>query len=193
MVEQAADPLAYLLARAEQRFDLESGEGSRRAAEWILGLMSHVPATHHLGLEVKQAKVLDTLSHRLRVPLETLNRLRRQLRRPAAQDGSGEAGADGAGCRRGANGRLGAAPEADEIRQSELDRTRPGADPDRAEGAGNCHMAHAAARPVRHSRMHLCGKSSRCATTCKMKVKFRAMRISWFGSMIRRSARWRPA
>ena len=23
--------------------------------------MSHIPATHHLGLEVKQAKVLDTL------------------------------------------------------------------------------------------------------------------------------------
>ena len=51
---------------------LNSAEGSRRAAEWILGLMSHVPATHHLGLEVKQAKVLDTLSHRLRVPLDTL-------------------------------------------------------------------------------------------------------------------------
>ena len=85
LVEQAADPLAYLLARAAVRFDLDSAEGSRRAAEWILGLMSRVPATHHLGLEVKQAKVLDTLSHRLHVPLETLNRLRRQLQRSAAR------------------------------------------------------------------------------------------------------------
>jgi DNA primase len=123
MVERAADPLAYLLARAEQRFDLESGEGSRRAAEWILGLMSHVPVTHHLGLEVKQAKVLDTLSHRLHVPLETLNRLRRQLGRSAAKAQS-VAGPEGttpsAG---GANGSAGTAPEAAEVRQGELDRT----------------------------------------------------------------------
>jgi DNA primase len=124
LVEQAADPLNYLLSRAAVRFDLDSGEGSRRAAEWILGLMSHIPATHHLGMEVKQAKVLDTLSQRLRVPLETLNRLRRQLRRPAAkagpasldqkqtQPGSGDAGT---------TGKLPA--EAGEIRQSDLDRT----------------------------------------------------------------------
>jgi DNA primase len=123
MVLQAADPLAYLLARAVERFDLESGEGSRRAAEWILGLMSHVPAAHHLGLEVKQAKVLDTLSHRLRVPLETLNRLRRQLRRPAAKapaDRGPERAAHSAGL---GNGSADTAPEATETRQSELDRT----------------------------------------------------------------------
>ena len=126
LVEQAADPLAYLLARAAQRFDLESGEGSRRAAEWILGLMSHVPTTHHLGLEVKQAKVLDTLSHRLHVPLESLNRLRRQLRRPAAKpQATPDAGRVYAACRPAlSNGSAGGAPpEATEIRQSELDRT----------------------------------------------------------------------
>ena len=123
MVEQAADPLTYLLARAAERFDLESGEGSRRAAEWILGLMSHVPATHHLGLEVKQAKVLDTLSHRLHVPLETLNSLRRQLRRPAkaqAAAGTERTTTPFAG---GANGSAGPATENTEVRQSELDRT----------------------------------------------------------------------
>ena len=38
------------------RFDLDSAEGSRRAAEWILGLMSRIPATHQLGLEVKQGQ-----------------------------------------------------------------------------------------------------------------------------------------
>jgi len=85
VAERAADPLAYLLTRAAARFDLDSGEGSRRAAEWVLGIMSHVPETHHLGLEVKQAKVLDTLSHRLHVPLDSLNRLRRQLRRPVSR------------------------------------------------------------------------------------------------------------
>jgi len=85
LAERAADPLAYLLTRAAARFDLESAEGSRRAAEWVLGIMSRVPETHHLGLEVKQAKVLDTLSHRLRVPLEALNGLRRQMRRSVSQ------------------------------------------------------------------------------------------------------------
>ena len=86
--------------------------------------MSRVPATHHLGLEVKQAKVLDTLSHRLHVPLDTLNRLRRQLRRPAA----GPRACGGVRCRRRAaagtaRGRLGTPSATGEIRQSELDRT----------------------------------------------------------------------
>ena len=43
LVEQALDPLTYLLGRAAVLFDLSSPEGSRRAAEWILGLMSHIP------------------------------------------------------------------------------------------------------------------------------------------------------
>ena len=38
-----ADPLAYLLDRAAARFDLDSVEGSRRAAEWVLGILSRVP------------------------------------------------------------------------------------------------------------------------------------------------------
>ena len=44
LVERAADPLAYLLDRAAARFDLDSIEGSRRAAEWVLGILSRVPA-----------------------------------------------------------------------------------------------------------------------------------------------------
>ena len=116
LVEQAADPLSYLLARSAVRFDLDSAEGSRRAAEWILGLMSHIPATHHLGLEVKQAKVLDRLSQRLRVPLDTLSRMRRRL---AAFGGQTEGG--GRGDSR--PGPAGAALANTEIRQTELDRT----------------------------------------------------------------------
>ena len=124
LVEQAADPLAYLLARAAVRFDLDSGEGSRRAAEWILGLMSHVPVTHHLGLEVKQAKVLDTLSHRLHVPLETLNKLRRQLQRSAAKRRPAAGPAPQiAPVGNGGQAPAGPSPAPAEIRQSELDRT----------------------------------------------------------------------
>ena len=113
LVERAADPLAYLVTRAAERFDLNLEEGSRRAAEWILGLMSHVPTTHHQGVEFKQAKAVDRLSHLLHMPVETLNRLRQRIRRPAAKPGGGVLSAD-------ANGVV---PQTTEIRQSELDRT----------------------------------------------------------------------
>jgi DNA primase len=83
LVERAVDPLAYLLARAAARFDLGSIEGSRRAAEWVVGILARVPANDRPDFEFKKARVLDTLSHRLRVPLETLNRMLRQSRRPA--------------------------------------------------------------------------------------------------------------
>ena len=83
LVERAVDPLAYLLARAAARFNLDSIEGSRRAAEWVVGILSRVPENHRPDFEFKKARVLDTLSHRLRVPLETLNGMLRQLRRPA--------------------------------------------------------------------------------------------------------------
>jgi len=131
LAERAADPLAYLLTRAAARFDLDSAEGSRRAAEWVLGIMSRVPETHHLGLEVKQAKVLDTLSHRLRVPLETLNGMLRKMRRPASGSRRAPGPVPGtAGSSAGAKGPASAgAPPSGEvtapvlIRQSELDRT----------------------------------------------------------------------
>jgi DNA primase len=121
LVERAPDPSAYVLARASARFDLDSGEGSRLAAEWVLGILNSVPTTHRLGLEVKQAKVLDTLSQRLRVPLGTLNRMRQQLQRPAAAfrpRGAPAVGASAAAAP-GADSATTAAP----IRQSDLDRT----------------------------------------------------------------------
>ena len=49
LAERAVDPLAYLLARAAARFDLDSIEGSRRAAEWVLGILSRVPETPSAG------------------------------------------------------------------------------------------------------------------------------------------------
>ncbi len=127
LAQEAADPLAHLLTRAAVRFDLDSAEGSRRAAEWVLSAMSHIPETRvqHLGLDVKQAKVLDTLSHRLRVPLETLTRLRQQLRRSTARPRAGSAGAGGkvASLPVPAEGVRAASAQPAPIRQSELDRT----------------------------------------------------------------------
>jgi len=113
LADQASEALAYLVDRASARFDLDSIEGSRRAAEWVFGIVNRVPETHHLGLELKKAKVLDTLSHRLRIPPEMLNDLRRQLLRPTS------------GSRRtiAAQGRpTDAVTVTAPIRQSELDR-----------------------------------------------------------------------
>jgi DNA primase len=111
LVEQSPDPLAYVLDRTAVRFDIESSEGSRLAAEWVVGILNSVPQTQRVGLEVKLDKVLDQLSRRLRVPKETLNRMRQQLRRPTASRSTTIA--------------TGAAstPDVVLIRPSELDRT----------------------------------------------------------------------
>lgn len=84
LVEDAVDPLAYLLTRAATRFNLDSIEGSRRAAEWVVGILSRVPANHRPDFEFKKAKVLDALSFRLHVPLGTLRSMLSQSRRPAS-------------------------------------------------------------------------------------------------------------
>jgi DNA primase len=81
LAERAVEPPAYLLSRAAARFDLSSIEGARRAAEWVLGIISRVPDSHHIGVEFKKAKVLDTLSFELGVPREALKR----WLRPAAK------------------------------------------------------------------------------------------------------------
>ena len=167
-----------------------SGEGSRRAAEWILGLMSHVPATHHLGLEVKQAKLLDTLSTPASRAARNTEPAAPSVAAPGCQALTAGPSRRLAG---GANGPSGdAGPKLAEIRQSELDRT-------------DLELIQIVLREpetvtwlrrgsaVRASRMHRFGKFSRRATTFKMKEKFRAMKISWFVWMIRRSARWQPA
>jgi DNA primase len=115
--EQAPDALAYLVKRASARFDLDSIEGSRRAAEWVFGIVNRVPQTHHLGLEVKKAKVLDTLSHRLRIPPEALNDFRRQLLRTPSGSRRTVPAVPAQG--RPADPATATAP----IQQSELDRT----------------------------------------------------------------------
>jgi DNA primase len=84
LIEEAVDPLAYLLGRAAARFSLDSIEGSRRAAEWVVGILSRVPQNGRPDFEFKKAKVLDTLSFRLHVPLATLTNMLRQSRRPGS-------------------------------------------------------------------------------------------------------------
>jgi DNA primase len=81
LIERAVDPLAYAIERAECRFNLDSPEDSRRAAEWVLAIMGRLPAVNRAGLDVKIGKALDRLSQRLRVPVATLDRRLRELRR----------------------------------------------------------------------------------------------------------------
>src|SRR5262249_18647411 len=85
LVDGAPDPLTYLLDRAQARFDFNSSEGTRRAAEWVLGILNCVPLNHRLGIEVKVEKTLDRLSFRLRVPKEALIRMRHRWQKPAAR------------------------------------------------------------------------------------------------------------
>ncbi len=82
-VGRAVDPLSFAIARAEARFDLNSLEDSRLAAEWVLSILGRVPLSHAAGLDVKVAKALDTLSQRLRVPVATLDRRLKELQRSA--------------------------------------------------------------------------------------------------------------
>jgi DNA primase len=89
LIDRAVDPLSFVIRRAEARFDLDSIEDSRRAAEWVLAILVRLPEVHRAGLDVKVAKALDRLSQRLRVPVETLDRRLRDLRRSSkrqAQD-----------------------------------------------------------------------------------------------------------
>ena len=102
LVDRAVDPLSFALRRAESRFDLDSIEDSRRASEWVLAILARVPATNRAGLDVKVGKALDSLSHRLRVPVSTLGRRLRELRRAAGRPAERDrpaptlAGGDGA-------------------------------------------------------------------------------------------------
>jgi DNA primase len=85
LIDRAVDPMAFVLDRAEARFDLDSLEDSRRAAEWVLSMLGRLPEVHRAGLDVKLAMALDHLAQRLRVPVKTLERRLRDLRRAAGR------------------------------------------------------------------------------------------------------------
>ncbi len=82
MVDGAVDPLTFAIARASGRFDLDSPEGSRQAAEWVLAILARVPAREGAGIDLKVAKALDTLSRKLSVPVADLKRRLTKLRQP---------------------------------------------------------------------------------------------------------------
>lgn len=85
LIEQAEDPLAFAIRRAGQRFDFDSVEGARLAAESVLATLARIPRTSRVGLDVKVAKALDTLAQRLRLPVTDLKRTLQTLQRPAGK------------------------------------------------------------------------------------------------------------
>ena len=82
MVDRAVDPLTFAIDRAGSKFDFGSAEGSRQAAESVLGTLARVPSRTGGGLDLKVAKALDTLSRKLSLPVHDLKRRLGQLRQP---------------------------------------------------------------------------------------------------------------
>lgn len=111
MVERAIDPLAFAVQRASSRFDINSPEGSRKAAEEVLSILARVPNNSRMGLDVKVGKALDSLARRLGVSVDTLDRRLRELRRTTKR---------AAGSERTAAIETGA-PETPPIHQGDLD------------------------------------------------------------------------
>jgi DNA primase len=107
MVKGAADPLAFALDRAGVLFEIGSVEGARRAAEWVLGILSRVPTNQRIGLDLKLAKSLDSLAHRLGLEVGALKRRLQQLRKISA----GRPAPAGVGVARPAPSREGAAAD----------------------------------------------------------------------------------
>jgi DNA primase len=101
LVAEAVDPLAFVLQRAADRFDLGAIEGSRRAAEWVLGILSRVPSTQRIGMDLKLAKALDRFALRLGLPVDQLRRRLRELKQAAAPRRSNLRPAAIAGTQRG--------------------------------------------------------------------------------------------
>ncbi len=83
LVARAVDPLEFVLRRASGRFNFDSLEGARQAAEFVVSILARIPRTNRAGLDVKVAKALDTLAHRLRLPVADLKRQLQHARRPA--------------------------------------------------------------------------------------------------------------
>ena len=83
LAADALDPLAFVLNRARSRFDLDSIEGARRGAEWVLGILSRVPSRPGSVQDLAVNKALDSLAHALRLPIAPLARRLKELRAAA--------------------------------------------------------------------------------------------------------------
>lgn len=156
LVEHAADPLEFALARAQGRFDLGSSEGTRLASEWVLSLLARIPRSSRAGLDIKLGKALDVVAQRFRLPVETLSRrltaLRRESRRVGPRPTLGPS-ADGASPKTSDPDDAAAAVP---VRVDDLDRldrdilrvalNEPGLVPRLAEGVSVEDIRHPAAR-----------------------------------------------
>jgi DNA primase len=80
LVHKAVDPLKFALDRAASRFG-RGIEGSRQAAEWILGIVARAPKINSIGLETKFGKALDTLAKNFGIPLLSLQTRFKQILR----------------------------------------------------------------------------------------------------------------
>lgn len=85
LVEAASDPLDHLVDRASSSFDLDDLDGARRASDAVLDVLARLPGPGGRGrggLDLKAAKALDRLAHRLRLPVEALRRDLSRRRKP---------------------------------------------------------------------------------------------------------------
>jgi len=84
LVARAVDPLAFVLERAATRFDFNSIEETRRAADWVLGILSQIRVKRGFGSgDMKLEKAVDSLSSRLKLPVDSLRRRLREMLRVA--------------------------------------------------------------------------------------------------------------
>ena len=197
LVAGAVDPLAFVLERAATRFDFGAIEGSRRAAEWVLGILSRIPSTQRIGMDLKLAKSLDNLALRLNQPVDYLRRRLRELRQAARpRPGSQSPVARGRG-----------EPVAGPRRRPST-RLRPAALRRRPSGSAtltrstaswfrSCSTSQAWSRnwflvsPPPRCGMLLCGRSCRLATTSTARGNRLAPRRSCIASTTPRFAPWR--
>ena len=157
LVERAVDPLAFVLDRAAARFDLDSIEESRQAAEWVLAILGRVPQSNRVGPRRQgRPRSLDTLSQRLRRARSRRSSGGSGAARSARGRGAGRrpaAPATAAGAtpgRQSAGGPPAAAGGPDPAGRPRPDRPRAGRDrPERAGRGRPCLISRVAAASLR--------------------------------------------
>ena len=86
LVSEAVDPVTMVLSRASAWFDLDSIEGARRAADWVLGILSNIRARGGFGVnDIKLDKAVDSVGRMLKLPVPPLRRRLGELLRASAR------------------------------------------------------------------------------------------------------------
>ncbi len=82
LVQTAVDPLSFVIDRSTARFDLNSIEQSRQAAEAFLTTLLKTPRVNNLGMDPRIGKALDRFSNLVSgIPVKTLHSRLENLRR----------------------------------------------------------------------------------------------------------------